>query len=39
MTYRTTEGHQFVVIATGVGANAALVAFTVDGAPGTAANN
>jgi quinoprotein glucose dehydrogenase len=39
MTYRTTEGHQFVVVATGVGANAALVAFTVDGAAATAANN
>ncbi len=33
MTYRTREGHQFVVIATGIGAGAAVVAFTVDGGP------
>jgi len=31
MTYRTSEGHQFVVIATGSGANAALVAFSLEG--------
>jgi quinoprotein glucose dehydrogenase len=37
MTYRTAEGHQFVVIATGIGANAAIVAFTVDGGSATSA--
>ncbi len=30
MTYRTREGHQFVVIATGVGKGAELVAFGLD---------
>jgi quinoprotein glucose dehydrogenase len=30
MTYRTRAGHQFIVIATGQGANAALVAFSMD---------
>ncbi len=30
MMYRTRAGHQFIVIATGQGANAALVAFTLD---------
>ncbi len=30
MTYRTRAGHQFIVIATGQGANAALVAFSTD---------
>jgi hypothetical protein len=31
MTYRTRAGRQFVVIATGTGANNALVAFTLGG--------
>jgi quinoprotein glucose dehydrogenase len=30
ITYRTKSGRQFVVIATGIGANAALVAFSLD---------
>jgi quinoprotein glucose dehydrogenase len=30
MTYRTRAGHQFVVIATGVGKGASLVAFGLD---------
>ena len=30
MMYRTRAGHQLIVIATGQGANAALVAFTLD---------
>jgi quinoprotein glucose dehydrogenase len=33
MTYRTREGHQFVVVATGQGANAALVAFALADPP------
>ncbi len=37
MTYRTREGHQFVVIATGVGKGASLMAFGLDaGKPTTA---
>jgi quinoprotein glucose dehydrogenase len=31
MTYRTSEGHQFVVIATGSGSEASLVAFSLAG--------
>jgi quinoprotein glucose dehydrogenase len=31
MTYRTREGHQFVVVAAGLGPNATLVAFSVEG--------
>ena len=31
MTYRTKSGRQFIVMATGVGADNALVAFTLDG--------
>ncbi len=37
MTYRTREGHQFVVIAAGSGPNATLVAFSVDGGTAPAA--
>jgi hypothetical protein len=29
MTYATRDGRQFVVVATGTGANAELVAFTI----------
>ncbi len=36
MTYRTSEGRQYVVIASGIGSGATLVAFSLDGA-GTAA--
>ncbi len=31
MTYRTREGHQFVIVATGSGPNAALAAFSIEG--------
>lgn len=31
MTYRTAAGRQFIVIATGAGPDAALVAFTLKG--------
>lgn len=34
MTYRTSAGRQFVVVATGAGANAALQAFAVEGRGG-----
>ena len=37
MTYRSREGHQFVVIATGSGADASLVAFSVEDGADTAA--
>lgn len=37
MTYRTREGHQFVVIATGRGADAEIVAFSLEGNPSLAA--
>ena len=33
MTYRTASGRQFVVIATGIGADTALMAFAVGAAP------
>jgi quinoprotein glucose dehydrogenase len=33
MTYRTKSGRQFIVMATGAGADNALVAFTLDNAP------
>jgi quinoprotein glucose dehydrogenase len=35
MTYRTKSGRQFIVMATGAGADNALVAFTLDNAPNT----
>jgi quinoprotein glucose dehydrogenase len=35
MTYRTKSGRQFIVMATGAGADNALVAFTLDNAPST----
>ena len=35
LTYRTKSGRQFVVVATGIGANAALVAFSLDGSTPT----
>ncbi len=31
MTYRTREGHQFIVVATGSGPNATLAAFSIEG--------
>ena len=34
MTYRTKSGRQFIVMATGSGANAVLTAFAVDAKPG-----
>jgi glucose dehydrogenase len=34
MTYRTRSGRQFIVIATGTGAQNALVAFALGGNPG-----
>ena len=34
MTYRTKSGRQFIVMATGTGADNALVAFALGGAPG-----
>jgi quinoprotein glucose dehydrogenase len=37
MTYRTTSGRQFVVIATGAGADATLVAFALPATPKSAA--
>ena len=33
MTYRTSSGRQFVVVATGRGADAALIAFALPGRP------
>jgi hypothetical protein len=36
MTYRTKSGRQFIVMATGTGADNALVAFTLGGSAPTA---
>jgi glucose dehydrogenase len=38
MTYRTATGRQFVVMATGIGADTALVAFTLSTPPPSAAD-
>ncbi len=38
MTYRTREGHQFVVVATGIGPNASLVAFSLPNSAGASAH-
>jgi hypothetical protein len=38
MTYRTSDGKQFVVIASGIGSGATLVAFALDEAAAVSTN-